>query len=225
MYQYILFDLDGTLSDPKAGITASVQYALKAFGIEEPDADKLEPFIGPPLLSSFMEFYDFSREQAELAVAKYRERFERTGWRENAVYPGIPELLEELSQKGAHLAVASSKPKVFVDKILRYFEIDKFFEVSEGSELDGRRSRKEEVVEEALSLLYGGERREDWTRKLRMSAMVGDRRFDVEGGRAFGLHTVGVRFGYAFPGELEEAGAERIAGDVAQLREILLDGE
>lgn len=150
MYQYILFDLDGTLTDPKPGITACVQYALHKMGIEEPDLDKLEPFIGPPLLDSFHEFYGFNEEQGRQATVYYRERFTDTGLFENEVYPGIPQLLENLKAAGKKLAVASSKPGVFVERILEHFGLNAYFDVVVGSGLDGTRTKKEEVVGEAL---------------------------------------------------------------------------
>ena len=156
MKQYLLFDLDGTLTDPKVGITTCVQYALASFGIEEPDLDKLEPFIGPPLKDSFMEFYQMDDAQAQAAVDKYRERFRDTGIFENRIYQGVPEMLKTLSAKGMHLAVDSSKPTVFVERILEHFHIARYFEVVVGSELDGTRVEKDQVVEEALRQLFGG---------------------------------------------------------------------
>ena len=126
MKEYLLFDLDGTLTDPKQGITTCVQYALRSLGIEEPDLDKLEVFIGPPLKNSFMEFYGLDEEKADVAIAKYRERFQTTGLYENEIYVGIAEMLLTLQQNGMHLAVASSKPTVFVEKILEHFKIKIF---------------------------------------------------------------------------------------------------
>ena len=152
-YKYLLFDLDGTLTDPKEGITTSVQYALRAFGIEEPDLEKLRPFIGPPLQSSFMDFYGFDEEKAKRAVEKYREWFRPKGIYQNAIYPGIEEMLSRLKAGGKVLAVASSKPQIFVEQVLRHFGIYDYFTVIVGSELDGRRDKKEEVVEEALRQL------------------------------------------------------------------------
>lgn len=216
-YHYILFDLDGTLTDPKIGITSCVQYALRAFGIEEPDLNKLEYFIGPPLRENFMESYGFSEEMAEQATEKYRERFQPIGIYENVIYPGIREMLERLKESGVKLAVASSKPEVFVKEILRYFEIEHCFDVVTGSELDGTRDRKEEVVEEAVRRLFG-DAKPDYAH----TAMVGDRRFDIEGGKAWNITTVGVSYGYAAPGELEEAGADFIAHSVEELANFLL---
>ncbi len=220
MFQYCLFDLDGTLTDPREGITKSVQYALHHFGIEEPDLKKLEPFIGPPLKDSFMEFYGFTEEQAEEAMKFYRERFAPIGIYENEVFEGIPEMLRHLHQNGQKLAVASSKPIGFVRQILQHFEIDGYFDVIVGSELDGTRSTKEEVVEEALSQLgileLSGEERKN------NCAMVGDRKFDIQGAKAYGLTGVGVSFGFAGEGELEEAGADIIVDTVTELEKLLL---
>lgn len=219
MFSYILFDLDGTLSDPKQGICGSVQYALKSFGIEEPDIDRLEPFIGPPLRDSFMKYYGFTPEQAEEAVAKYRERFSVTGKYENTLYPGIAPLLHDLVRAGAKLAIASSKPTVYVEDILVHFGIRQYFDIVVGSELDGTRDRKEEVVDEALRQLD-----EKYGAKPCEVVMVGDRCFDVEGAKAAGTRSVAVTYGYAQPGELEQAGADIIVRDVEGLRQVLMGG-
>lgn len=215
MFKYCLFDLDGTLTDPKEGITKSVQYALKAFGIDEPDLKKLEPFIGPPLKASLKEFYGFSEADAEKGVDLYREYFAPVGILENYIYPGIPEMLKMLKEKGVHLAVASSKPTKFVHQILVHFDIEKYFEVIVGSELDGTRIQKEEVVEEALRQL--GILTMPVEKRVACCAMVGDRKFDIQGAKAHSLTSVGVRFGYAAPGELEAEGAHYIAETVEEL--------
>lgn len=219
MYDYLLFDLDGTLTDPKEGITKSVQYALKAFGIEEADLDKLEPFIGPPLKTSFMEFYGFDGETAEKAVEKYRENFKDKGIFQNKVYDGIPQMLRKLKLKGKKLAVSSSKPQVFVERILEHFDLRKYFDVVVGSELDGSRVEKAEVVEEALRQLLG-------QRKYRHEevVIVGDRKFDVEGGLAHDITTMGVSYGYGSLEELKEAKAEYIVRSVQELEKTLLRG-
>ncbi len=226
MFQYILFDLDGTLTDPKPGITGCVQYALHEMGIEEPDADRLEVFIGPPLVESFMQFYGMERRLADRAVEKYRERFAVTGIYENELYPGMREMLAGLKAAGCRLAVASSKPEPFVKRILEHFELAAYFDEAVGSGLDGSLSQKEDVVREALRRLGKKEAAEGaWSRTGEVCpdiVMVGDRKYDVEGARALGLRCVGVAFGYAQPGELEEAGAWRIAEDVETLGRILL---
>ena len=213
MFEYILFDLDGTLTDPKEGITKCVQYALASVGIDEPDLDKLEPFIGPPLHESFMEFYGFDREMAMKLVEKYRERFKDTGIFENVIYPGIADMLKSLKEAGCKISIASSKPTVLVERILEHFDIRKYFDSVVGSNLDGTRTKKEEVVEEALYQLQCLKEK---------TAMVGDRKFDIEGARAFGLTGIGVSFGYAAENELQEAGADYIVDTVEELQKLLL---
>ena len=219
MFEYILFDLDGTLTDPKLGITSSVQYALRALGIEEPSLDKLEVFIGPPLTDSFREFYGLDEEQMTTAVDKYRERFATQGIFENEIYPGIPQMLADLKAKGKKLAIASSKPTLFVEQILEHFEIRKYFDDVVGSNMDGTRGRKEEVFEEALCRMLPAGMTP--AKKRDAVAMVGDRKFDIEGAAAHGITSVGVSFGYAPEGELEQAGADYIVNSVQSLYDVL----
>lgn len=238
MLKKILFDLDGTLTNPKTGITKSVQYALAHFGIEE-EADNLTRFIGPPLIDSFMNFYGFSLEQAREGVTAYREYFAPKGIFENDVYPGVPEMLAALKEKGAILAVASSKPELFVEQILEHFDLAKYFDVVVGSLLNETRTSKEEVLEEALRQLgvmsTDNLRQVDHTKKdndivatmedddkKATIAMVGDRKFDIIGAKAHGLTAVGVSFGFAEPGELEAEEPDFIAETVEQLKDYLL---
>ncbi|MBR5248947.1 MAG: HAD hydrolase-like protein [Lachnospiraceae bacterium] len=217
MKKYILFDLDGTVTDPKVGITTCVQYALKDFGIVEEDLDKLEPFIGPPLKDSFMQYYDMTEEQASKAVEKYRERFQDTGIFENELYGGIHDLLRTLKAGGLHLAVASSKPTVFVERILKHFKIDKYFEVVVGSELNGERVEKVQVIQEVLHRFFpGGQPRYDEV------YMVGDRKFDVDGAKTFRIETVGVTYGYGSMEELKDARADYIVNSVGELKKLLM---
>lgn len=219
MFKYILFDLDGTLTDPKLGITSSVQYALRALGIEEPSLDRLESFIGPPLADSFREFYGLEGERLATAIDKYRERFATQGIFENEIYPGIPQMLADLKAKGKKLAIASSKPTLFVEQILEHFEIGKYFDHVVGSNMDGTRGTKEEVVEETLRQMLTVKMTP--AQKRDAVAMVGDRKFDIEGARAHGITSVGVLFGYAPEGELEEAGADYIVNSVRSLQVLL----
>ena len=219
MKQYLLFDLDGTLTDPKVGICTCVQYALASFGIEEPDLDKLEPFIGPPLKNSFMNYYHLTEEQAEEAVEKYRERFKDTGIFENKLYDGIEQMLIALNSKGMHLAVASSKPQVFVERILEHFHIARYFRVVVGSELDGTRVNKEEVIEEALRQLFG-----DKPVDKSQVYMIGDRRYDAEGAKRVGVESVCVTYGYGSMEELKAAKADYIVRSVEELKNFLLRG-
>ena len=141
-YKYILFDLDGTLTDPKEGITKSVAYALKHFGIDVEDLDTLCKFIGPPLKDSFMQYYGLSEDDAHLAVEKYREYFEPCGMFQNKVYDGVENLLKELKTSGKEIVLATSKPGVYAQKILEHFHLDSYFSYVAGSELDGRRVKK-----------------------------------------------------------------------------------
>ena len=219
MNQYLLFDLDGTLTDPKLGITSCVQYALKSFGIDEPDLDKLEPFIGPPLKDSFMDFYGMDEMQAEEAIVKYRERFSTVGMFENEVYPGIARMLRRCKRSGAKLAVASSKPEVFVKKILTHFHLAKYFDVIVGSELDGRRTDKEEVVREALHQLFPNNDID-----YDNTVMIGDRKFDIIGAKDNKLVSVGVSYGYGSIEELKEEKPDYIARSVEELEDLLLRG-
>ena len=213
MYDILLFDLDGTLTDPKEGITKSFQYALRCCGIEE-ELDNLNRVVGPPLIDSFQEFYGFDRERGLFAVEKYRERFASVGIHENALYPGTADMLRALKAAGRTVALATSKPIVFASQILDEFGIAEYFDVAVGSELDGTRNYKIEVIREVFRLLHFP----DKARCL----MIGDRKQDILGAKEFGIASVGVRFGYAEPGELEEAGAGFLVDSMEELREFLL---
>lgn len=212
-FETILFDLDGTLTDPGLGITNSVMFALERFGIHESDRQKLYPFIGPPLWDSFMRFYGMSREEADRAVTVYREYYADRGLFENTVYPGIPQMLEELRAQGKTLAVATSKPEGFSVKILEHFGLAKFFDRIAGASMDQSRSRKADVIRYALSELPQAD--------PRTAVMVGDREHDVLGAREVGLPCVGVLYGYGDRPELEAAGALSIAENVEALKNFL----
>ncbi|MBR6364768.1 MAG: HAD family hydrolase [Lachnospiraceae bacterium] len=215
--QYILFDLDGTLTDPAEGITKSVQYALKHFGIEEDDLEKLQPFIGPPLMESFMDFYGFSEEQAREAVTYYREYFRPQGIFENEVYKGIPELLEKLTDAGKTLILATSKPVVFAEQILEHFDLRQYFEFIGGSDIEQTRAKKTEILQYILE--------ECQLVDLTELVMVGDRKHDIIGAKQFGIDTVGVLYGYGSEEELKEAGADVLVDSVRELGEYLLEEE
>lgn len=214
MYKYILFDLDGTLTDPFEGITRSVQYALNAFGVKDEPLEALKRFIGPPLKASFMEFYGFDSDTAVAVVEKYRERFADIGIYENRLFDGIPQMLEKLKKTGHVLAIASSKPTVYVERILQHFHIRQYFDHVMGSELDGRRTDKKEVVQAVLSDLH-------IEKNSREAIMVGDRFHDVQGARACGLDCVGVTFGYGGKDELVQAGAAAVVDTVDALYHFL----
>jgi phosphoglycolate phosphatase len=214
VYQYILFDLDGTLTDPREGITKSVQYALRHMGIEEPDLSALEHFIGPPLHDELMRCYGFDRERAEQAIAAYRVRFRQVGWQENVLFEGVPQMLAKLKNSGKKLAIASSKPAVFVEKILRHFEIAAYFDAVSGATLDGAVSTKAQVVEQALQMLGAPERKQ--------TVLVGDRVYDVEGACQNGIDCIGLTMGFGGREELETAGAVQIVDTWDALLQVLL---
>lgn len=199
MYKAILFDLDGTLTESGDGITRSVQYALEKIGKPEPDVEKLECFIGPPLKQQFMNYAGIDEETAVQAVEFYRERYAITGIYENRLYQGVEEMLGELKRKGYRLAVASSKPEFYVMQILDYFRIYEYFDVIVGSEMGGARSKKAEVVEEALRKLDLQDHRDQ-------VIMVGDKEHDVLGAREAGLSCIAVEYGYGTKAELDAAG-------------------
>lgn len=199
-YRYCLFDLDGTLTDPGIGITDSVMYALKKFDIDVKDRSELYSFIGPPLDYSFKTYFGFTEEQAVLAIKNYREFFSTKGLYENEVYEGIPGMLEELKKRGVTVALATSKPYEFSVEILRYFGLSGYFDHVGAATMDGRISKKEDVI----SNLLGQLNYEDKACVL----MVGDRYHDIEGAKANGLHSAGVLWGYGTEEELKKAGAE-----------------
>lgn len=211
--KYILFDLDGTLTDPKDGITRSVAYALESFGIHVENTDDLCCFIGPPLLDSFMEYYGLTEAQSQESIAKYRERFGPIGLFENQVYPGIVQMLEHLKSLGKRLIVATSKPTVYSVEILKHFGLYDYFEFVSGSELDGTRTDKAEVI--AYALEHTG------ITELSEAVMVGDRRHDIIGAKKNGLKSIGVLYGYGSREEFQAAGADHMAETVAEL-ELLL---
>lgn len=214
MYDVILFDLDGTLTDPKPGITRSVQYALDKFDIHVADLDSLIPFIGPPLSESFQVFYHLSEADAKKAVGYYREYFTEKGLYENAVFDGITELLANLKQAGKTLMIATSKPTVFAEKILRHFQLAHYFSLIAGSNLDGTRIDKDEVIAFALTECPD-------IPKERI-IMVGDRKHDVVGARKNGIYCIAAAFGYGSPEELQEANPKAIASSVQDLLPILM---
>lgn len=213
---HILFDLDGTLTDPKEGITKSVQYALKHYNIQVDDLDTLCPFIGPPLTDSYKKFYGFTDEQAWEGVLIYREYFSDRGWHENKEYGGIREMLEALKNSGKILMVATSKPEEFAVKILEHFNLAQYFDFIGGADMEETRSRKGDVVRYVLE--HSGLGAEAAERAV----MVGDREHDVLGARECGIDCVGVLYGYGSRQELEACKAAWVVDNVKELEELLL---
>ena len=219
MFDYIFFDLDGTLTDPAQGITNSFIHALKYFGVEIPSYEELCKLIGPPLPYSFETTFGFPHEQAMEAVTKYREYFATKGLYENKVYDGIPELLQKLKEKGKHLVVATSKPEEYSIKIIEHFGLAKYFDYVCGCLMNESRSKKDEVIAYALQCCGLGE--SDKSRVL----MVGDRLHDIEGAKKNGLKSCGVLFGYGSREELENAGADYIVENVEDLESVIARSE
>jgi phosphoglycolate phosphatase len=195
-YRNILFDLDGTLTDPREGITRSVQFALARLGIDEPDLRALEHFIGPPLLQCFMHSYELDEATAWQAVAHYRERFAEVGLYENRVFAGVDPLLQLLQAQGRRLYIATSKPTVFAEQIARHFDFARHFKLIYGSELDGTRTDKVELIRHLL---------EQEGLSAADCLMIGDRKHDLIGARRNGLDAAAVGYGF---GSAEELHAE-----------------
>jgi len=216
MWDTVLFDLDGTLTDPKEGITNAFAYALRHYGIEA-DPDSLTSVIGPPLADSFMELYGLSPERAGEAIGKYREYFSFRGWAENIPYPGIHEALGALRAQGKRLVIATSKPEEFALRIVKHFELYPFFTLVCGAPMtESAAGRKENVIAAALERI--GCPASD------KAVMVGDRRHDIEGAHKNALAAVGVLYGYGSRDELAGAGAEYITESVQSLYELLRQG-
>ncbi len=217
MYRYLLFDLDGTLTDSSEGICKSIQYSLEKIGIQVDDLKTLEVFIGPPLRYSFKEYFGLEGELAEQAIAFYRERYAAVGKYENSPYPGIREMLVRLKAAGAVLAVASSKPELYVEDILRHFDLYELFDYVVGSDLEGKRETKTAVIREAM------ERMKVTEEERKEVLMIGDRHFDINGAKELSLNSLGVYYGFAKSGELEAAGADYVADTVEELEKLLLE--
>lgn len=209
MQRIVLFDLDGTLTDPGLGITNSVIYALDKFGISVEDRSELYKFIGPPLLNSFMDFYGFDEEKASQAVVYYRELYNVTGKYENEVYEGVEEMLQTLKEQGFHLLVATSKPEYLAKDILEHFSLAQYFCVIAGSDLEDQRNTKGKVIEYALKQY--AEQNDRLLETVKEAAiMVGDRLHDIYGAKENGIQSVGVLYGYGNREEFQQAGADYV---------------
>ena len=208
MYQYLLFDLDGTLTDPGLGITNSVMYALRKFGVDVPERSQLYPFIGPPVKDSFRSYYGFSDERCGLAGMYYREYFKKKGMFENEVYDGIHDLLTRLKASGRSLIVATSKPEVFAVDILRHFDLYKYFDFVAGATLNDVRNKKADIIRYAL---------ESCGIAKSSAVMIGDRKHDMIGAKENGLDSIGVLYGYGTYDELKTADATMLAAEPADI--------
>lgn len=213
-YPFVFFDLDGTLTDPAQGICGSVRYALEKGGYPTAPMEAYYPWIGPPLQLSFQKHLDCDEAEAKRLVALYRERFSTVGLFENTVYPGIPQLLRLLKERGCRMAVATGKPTVFSRRILAHFDLLQYFDEVSGISLTEAPLTKQGVIERAMEQL-SVTRRED-------CAMVGDRDQDVIGALACGIEPIGVLYGYGSREELSHAGAGHILETAEDLAAFLL---
>lgn len=213
-FEYILFDLDGTITDSGEGITKSVEYALRSFGILVEDIDGLRKFIGPPLKDSFKKYYDFDDEKAEMGLLKYREYYAVKGIYENSLYDGVVELLTTLKENNKTIILATSKPEVYAKQILEYFKVDEYFSVIAGADFEETRVKKGDVIKYALEKANISD--------LSKVIMIGDREHDIIGAKENNIKSVGVLYGYGDVIELTQARADYTAKDTNELLNIIL---
>lgn len=211
--EYILFDLDGTITDPFEGITKSFSYALSKFGINE-SLESLKKVIGPPLTYSFREYFNFNEEDTAQAILYYRERFSTKGIYENILYDGIKELFEKLVASGKKLVLATSKPIEFSEIIMEHFGLTQYFSFMAGSSLKGERDTKAEVIAYALESLD--------IKDKSQAVMVGDRMHDIVGAKENGIECIAVLYGYGSREEFEEYGADYICDSIESLGELFI---
>lgn len=213
-FEYILFDLDGTITDSGEGITKSVQYALKFFGILEDNLKELNKFIGPPLKDSFKRYYKFDDEKAEIGLLKYREYYADKGIYENSLYDGIIELLEILKKNNKKIVLATSKPELYAKDILEYFKINEYFTFVAGADFEETRVNKGDVIKHAIENANISD--------LSKVVMIGDREHDIIGAKENNIKSIGVLYGYGDVIELTQARADYIVKNTNELLNILL---
>lgn len=213
-YDIFLFDLDGTLTDPQEGITNSVKFALKYFGINETDEKKLLEFIGPPLIDSFMEFYGFTLDQAVIAREKYREYYSEKGVFENNLYAGIVDLLKKIKLAGKRMLVATSKPELFANITLKHFGIFEYFEAVCGADMNEKQHKKSDVIRKAVAITQ--------EKDLSKFLMIGDRKHDLIGANEVGIDCVSVLYGYGTKDEFLPFNPKFIVPTVAGLEKLLI---
>ncbi len=217
MYRYLFFDLDGTLTQSEFGILNSVVYALDKMGIHEDDRESLRRFIGPPLVTAFMDYYGMSREDAEKATAFYREYYNAGELYNAPLYEGVTDMLETLMAQGKQMYIVTSKPPFFADRIEKHFGLDKYFKAVIGPELSDSHSSKADLVKRGIAMVREGEP----GASLDEFVMIGDRFYDIDGAKGCEIDSVGVLYGYGSREELEKAGATYLAGKATDIAEIL----
>lgn len=211
-YHAVLFDLDGTLTDPFHGIANSIKYALKRFGMHADDVQTLKACIGPPLLASFQKHFNLDERDSRKAVAYYREYFSNKGLYENEIFPGIPRLVEELAVQQVRMVCATSKPTFYAQRILKHFRLSQFFEFVLGSNMDLTRTDKKQIIHDVLEKLQ--------MRSKEKAIMIGDRREDIEGARANSIDSIGVTYGYGPEEELRNAHPHYLVHSVVELSSL-----
>jgi len=214
MINTVLFDLDGTLTDSRLGITRSAAYALEDFGIKINNLDELNGFVGPPIRWSFKEFTGFDDAKVEKIVEKFRERYFVTGVYENEMYPGIDTVLQELKNAGKTLMVATAKVTSLADMVLSHFNIAQYFDYVSGSEMDGTRSEKGEIIKYAME--------QNNITDVSGCIMIGDRKHDIIGAKSVNMKSIGILYGYGSKEELTKAGADYIINTVNELPAFIL---
>lgn len=214
-WDYVLIDLDGTITDSSPGITTCIKYALSAANLPLPDEKVLLKFIGPPLIDGFQENVGVTEEEAVWLTEKYRERYNVSGLFEASLYPGIDEVLALLCEQGVKVSLATSKPEKIAIRIIEHFGLRPYFDKMVGADPEASRYSKQDVIIEALHRL-GIEEKE----KERV-LMIGDRKHDVEAAKACGISSLGVYYGFAEAGELEAAGADFVVSDTDALKTFL----
>ena len=213
MYQYLLIDLDGTITDPGMGITNAVAYTYEKYGLSVPPRHELYRFIGPPLKDCFAQFCGFSDEESTRAVSVYREYYSVKGLYENEVYEGMEDLLKTLKAQGKMLMTATSKPEAFAVKILEHYGLARYFDFIGGATFDPSRSKKGDVIAYVL--------RQCGITELNNAVMIGDRKHDIIGAKENGLDSIGVLYGYGDLAEMQQAGATFIAPAVQDILKLV----
>jgi phosphoglycolate phosphatase len=211
-FKTILFDFDGTVFDTVEGITKSIQYALAKHG-RTAELEDLRCFAGPPLVDKFIEVYGIEKAEAEQLVIDFRERYAPVGVYESRPFPGIEKFLKDMKDLGFTLCIATSKPQAMAELLLERAGLTGFFDVIAGSLPGINNQQKYEIVERAVSLAHADKAG---------SVLIGDTKYDVEGAKLCGIPCIGVSWGYAAEGELEAAGAIKIADSMDELKDLLI---
>lgn len=214
MIKNVFFDLDGTLTDSREGILNGLEYSLSYFNIKVENRKALEKFIGPTLADSFKEEYNFNEEQVEKAVKKYREYYAVKGLKENKLYDGIKNLITDLVQNNINVILATAKPQIFAEQILEYFDIKKYFKFISGATLDRTREKKADIIRYAMNNLN--------INNSDQCIMIGDRKHDIIGAQKNNIKCIGVTYGFGSEEELKKYGADYIAKNTEEIKNIIL---